>query len=53
MKYYVYTLSHNGMVFYLGKGSGRRISFYYLKKLRYGDIDEYKGWKFIKMENED
>lgn len=29
------------------------ISFYYLKKLRYGDIDEYKGWKFIKMENED
>ena len=27
------------------------ISFTYLKKLRYGEIEEYKGWKFISMEN--
>jgi hypothetical protein len=25
------------------------ISFYYLKKLRYGEIDNHKGWKFISM----
>jgi len=27
------------------------ISFYYLKKLRYGKIEEYKGWRFISIEN--
>jgi len=27
------------------------IPFTYLQKLRYGKIEEYKGWKFISMEN--
>jgi uncharacterized protein YcbK (DUF882 family) len=27
------------------------ISYYYLKKLRYGQIIEYNGWKFISLEN--
>jgi hypothetical protein len=27
------------------------ISFYYLQKLRYGKIAEYKGWRFISIEN--
>jgi hypothetical protein len=27
------------------------ISLYYLKKLRYGEIEEYKGWKFILLDN--
>ena len=27
------------------------ISFYYLRNLRYGKILEYKGWKFISMQN--
>jgi len=25
------------------------ISYYYLKKLRYGEIDNHKGWRFISM----
>ena len=25
------------------------ISFYYLKKLRYGEIESYEGWRFIEM----
>lgn len=27
------------------------ISFYQLKRLRYGIIDEYNGWKFLSIEN--
>jgi hypothetical protein len=27
------------------------ISFYNLKRLRYGIITEYKGWKFISIDN--
>jgi len=27
------------------------IPFTYLQKLRYGKIEEYKGWKFISIEN--
>lgn len=34
MKYYVYTLAHNGTVFYVGKGSGNRIPQHEKEALR-------------------
>ena len=28
------------------------ISFYQLKRLRYGEIDEYNGWVFVSLQND-
>jgi hypothetical protein len=51
----IYIFTHNGKeIIHKGKLKNLEelgISFYYLKKLRYGEINEHNGWRFVSMGN--